>query len=425
METRLRIPTQSWMTAPEIRAVVSALTEGGSEARFVGGCVRDAVLGRLAKDIDLATHLPPEAVVERVERAGLHAVPTGIQHGTVTVVCGRAHFEVTTLRLDVETFGRHARVAFTNDWAEDAARRDFTINALFCSPPRSGDGECVVHDYFGGVADLKAGRVRFVGDPVRRIREDRLRLLRFFRFYAHYGRPPPDAPALKAARALAHELPLLSGERIGSEILRLLEAPSPAPVMRLMARQGVLAFVLPEAKDFARLAALVEIEREEGAAEGPGGVRRLGAVLATDATGAEAVAERLRLSNRQRDALVAVVAPAVAVATAMEPRALHSTIHRLGNETVREVALVAWAGERAVASAEEAAWRRLLVAAKTWTAPLFPLKGRDALALGVPPGPRVGELLEAVEAWWVDGDFVADRRACLERLRALLAAPGG
>ncbi|MFQ5959208.1 MAG: CCA tRNA nucleotidyltransferase, partial [Alphaproteobacteria bacterium] len=244
------IEPQRWMTVRATRAVVDALRAQGAEVRFVGGCVRDAVAGRKVTDVDIATPDPPETVIRLLEAAGIRVVPTGIKHGTVTAVVARRPFEITTLRRDVETYGRHAKVAFTDDWTADAARRDFTINALFCAP----DG--TLYDPFGGLDDLRAGRVRFVGDAVQRIREDVLRLLRFFRFYAHYGRPPPDAEALAACRAMALALPSLSGERVCAELLRLLAADDPAAVLELMIEADVLEFVLPEVAGVGALAEL-------------------------------------------------------------------------------------------------------------------------------------------------------------------------
>ena len=246
-----KLEPQGWMTAPDSRAVLEALQAEGAEVRFVGGCVRDALAGRPVKDIDLATADPPEKVISLLEQAGLKAVPTGIAHGTVTAVSDHHPYEVTTLRRDVETHGRHATVAFTDDWAADAARRDFTFNALSCR----ADG--TLFDPYEGEADLRAGRVRFVGDARERIEEDYLRLLRFFRFHAHYGRGEPDRAGLAAAAALAPKLVRLSGERIRTEIFTLLKAPDPVPVLEVMARHRIFAAVLPDLGSPSILRALI------------------------------------------------------------------------------------------------------------------------------------------------------------------------
>ena len=248
-----RIEPTSWMIADATRAVMKALAADGGEARFVGGCVRDSILDRPVGDIDIATHEPPQRVIELLTAAGIKALPTGIAHGTVTAVVDTEHFEITTLRLDLKTDGRRAEVAFTSDWSEDAARRDLTINAL--SMTEDGD----IHDPFGGLDDLAARRVRFVGDAETRITEDVLRLLRFFRFFGSYGRPPADADALAAAAKLAHLLPTLSGERVWSELRRLLCGPDPAALFQLMADHGVLDPLLPGTPWIARLAALIEV----------------------------------------------------------------------------------------------------------------------------------------------------------------------
>ncbi len=234
-----KIPPQDWMRAPETRAVIAALTAEGAEVRFVGGCVRDALAERRVQDIDIATQLPPEAVMRLLDAAGIKAVPTGIQHGTVTAVSGGKPFEITTLRVDVETYGRKAKVAFTDDWTADAARRDFTFNALSCAP----DG--TLYDPFDGEADLMAGRVRFVGEARARIVEDYLRLLRFFRFQAHFAKQPPDPQALEIAAELAPRLDRLSGERIRGELLRLLQAPDPLPVVEILIARRILRAVVP------------------------------------------------------------------------------------------------------------------------------------------------------------------------------------
>jgi poly(A) polymerase len=416
LEPAATLTPQPWMTAPETRAVLAALTQEGAVVRFVGGCVRDAVLGRPVHDIDIATHQSPHIVMRLLEAAGIRAVPTGLKHGTVTAVVGKLHFEITTLRVDVETYGRHAKVEFTDDWRGDAARRDLTMNSLFL------DADGALYDPFGGLEDLREGRVRFVGKAARRIKEDVLRLLRFFRFYAHYGTPPPDAEGLAACRELAHLLPNLSGERVAGELLRLLDAPDPAGVLDLMEREGVLAQLLPEARRIERLRALVAIETGESIAPHP--LRRLGAALGTDKAGVRTVATRLRFSNAERERLLAQVEEAAAPAAADE-KGLRRLLYRLGPEAVRDRVLLYWAGEKAAGGGtDEAAHRRYLVVIEEWLPVKLPLRGADAIALGVAKGPEVGRLLGCVERWWIDGDFQAGREACLAKLRDLIAAPG-
>ncbi len=404
------------MTAPETVRVLSALTAEGAEVRFVGGCVRDAVLGRPVTDVDIATHLPPEAVMRLLEANGVKAIPTGLAHGTVTAVVGDAHFEITTLRRDVETYGRRAKVAFTNDWAVDAARRDFTINAMFAAP----DG--TLYDQFGGLADLRAGRVRFVGEPEQRIREDVLRLLRFFRFQAHYGREPPQEAALDACARLAPSLPNLSGERIAGEMFRLLAAPEPAGMLRLMAERGILAHLLPQATAFDRLQALVALEGPEAGADP---LRRLAALVVGGAPAAEAVADRLRLSNEERERLAALAEPAARLDPRMPTRERRRWLYRLGRARYRDLALIASAEAGTRGRRDRRAWRGLIGLAEAWRAPAFPLRGRDAVALGVAAGPEVGSLLAELEKWWIAGDFAAGRAACLAELERRVATRSG
>jgi poly(A) polymerase len=402
------------MTAAETEAVLKALGQGGAELRFVGGCVRDAVLGRPIGDVDIATPEPPDLVIERLTAAGLKAVPTGIAHGTVTAVAGGKAFEITTLRRDVETFGRHARIAFTDDWQEDAARRDFTFNALSCRP----DG--VLFDYFGGLEDLAAGRVRFVGDARQRIAEDRLRLLRFFRFLAWYGRAGPDPEGLKAASEAAPELALLSGERIQAEMLKLLAAPNPTPTLRLMAQRGVLGHAIPAEGNIERLERLLEIESLAGLTPDP--IRRLGALLQPDADGILRLAERWRLSNAARDRLLAVAAPGPKPDPALSDREQRVLLYRMSSVSWADRVLIAWA-EALIAGRNEDAdrWLRLLTLPIRWPVPVLPLKGRDLRAVGLKPGPQIGELLAALEAWWIDQDFTPDRQACLDWVKGRLA----
>jgi poly(A) polymerase len=411
--TDRRLPPQPWMTNPRTQAVIGALRADGAEVRFVGGCVRDAVLGRAIKDIDLATPDPPETVMALLKRAGLKAVPTGIAHGTVTAVAEGHPFEVTTLRRDIETYGRHAKVEFTDDWREDAARRDLTFNAMSLSP----DG--TLHDYFGGHDDLLAGRVRFVGDAVTRIEEDVLRLLRFFRFFAHYGKPPPDAEALAACRHLAPKLPGLSGERLQAETLKLLAAPDPAPVVTLMQQQQVLAHLLPEAKSTAKLAALVTIEN--GLGHDPDPVLRLAALIEGGPEAALAVALRLRLSNANRDRLVAAL-EAADVSPSLDEKARRQAYYRLGRVNFCDRVLLTWASSLSDTKPNDPAWRTLLAVSEA-PAPVFPLQGRDLLTLGIEAGPRVGDLLKAVETWWIEDDFRADRKACLAEAKRRAGIP--
>jgi poly(A) polymerase len=417
-----QLSPQDWMTAPETQAVVAALTADGADVRFVGGCVRDAVLKRPIKDVDIATHDPPERVMALLHRAGIHVIPTGLAHGTVTAVVGKAHFEITTLREDVETFGRHARVAFTDDWTADAARRDFTMNALFADPQGR------IYDPFDGLSDMGAGRVCFVGNPQKRLEEDVLRLLRFFRFQAHYGRPPMDMAALAACKRMAPRLTGLSGERVSGEIIRLLQAVDPASVLLVMHAQGVLAHVLPEAQEFGRLRVLAWLEGRGLVRDdvGPDPIRRLAALVRTDAAGTEAMAERLKLSRQQTKRIAAITAPRVTVASGMDERAARRALHRVGADEFRDLVLVAWAGSRALAarpdSEESARWVALLNIARQWQPVSLPVKGQDIMAMGLPHGPEIGRILGEVERWWEDEDYRPDRLACMERLSGIVAS---
>ncbi len=390
-----------WMDEPETRAVVTALEGAGHTVRFVGGCVRDTVLGRPIGDIDMATDAVPKSVIDALQAAGIRAIPTGFDHGTITAVAGSKSFEITTLRVDVETDGRRATVQFTDDWEADAARRDLTMNAISLGP----DG--AIHDPFDGRSDLAAGRVRFVGDAHDRIVEDVLRLLRFFRFYAHYGTPPPDTAALEACRMLAPCLPKISGERVRAELMKLLQAPDPLPALRLMRDADIFVHFLPEATDFAAIERLVVIEGRTGVPLDP--MRRLMALLAGGLAKLSAVADRLRLSNAESGYLSAYAT--ISVSPELDARARRRLIYRLGPAEFRELVLLCWARAEG-----DAGWAALLDFADGWSPKSFPITGSDVLERGVAGGPAVGTVLRAVEVWWVDGGFVADRDACLARL---------
>ena len=402
-----RLPRRAWMEASATRAVISALEAAGGAgcARFVGGCVRDALLGverpwnHTALDVDIATRLEPGAVIAALEAAGLRAVPTGLAHGTVTAVSQGRPFEITTLRRDVETDGRHAVVAFTDDWVQDAARRDFRLNALYAEP----DG--TLHDPTGGgVADARAGRVVFVGEPAARIAEDYLRILRFFRFFAGYGRGAPDPAALAACGEMRDGLARLSGERVASELLKLLAVDDPRPAVRLMAQAGVLDQVLPGAS-LARFEGLVEVETAmtfEADA-----LLRLAALLPDD-RGEVAAAARL---------LAACTSGEVELVSWMSPREMRRAIHAIGAGAFKDRAKLAWAADRRTAAAPQ--WRLLTVYPDTWTPPPFPLTGEEIKAAGVPEGPMVGRVRREVERWWIDNAFLDDPFAALERLKAV------
>ncbi len=392
----LRIAPQPWMVEPATRAVLAALSAEGVEARFVGGSVRDALLGRQIGDIDIATPAPPERIIELLEKSGIKVVATGLTHGTITAVVPPRHFEITTLRRDVETYGRRARVAFDADWAADAARRDFTINAIFLAP----DGR--IDDPVGGLADLRARRVRFVGDPATRISEDVLRLLRYYRFEARFGTRDGDPAARAACHAAAHLLPTLSGERVSQELVKLLEAQDPTATLRMMQEDRVLALALPEARHIERLRQMIAIEPE------PDPLRRLAALVEVDGEAALALAARLRFPNAWRDRLHGL-APPWPLDAQKDARSQRRALYRLGTERYRDIALLV-AAEGAMSQSRLA---ELLDLARSWTPPAFPLAGRDVTALGILPGERVGRLLAAVHDWWEAGDFTADRAACL------------
>jgi len=399
----------AWLADRGLRAVLLALDEGNAAADptalIVGGAVRDALLGRAVGDIDIATRLAPAAVTERLARAGIKTVPTGLAHGTVTALADGRTFEITTLRKDVETDGRRATVAFTDDWQADAARRDFTMNALYC------DLAGRVFDPTGtGIEDAKAGRVRFIGRPEERLAEDYLRLLRFFRFRAHYGQGDSDAEALAACARAAPELARLSGERLRQETLRLLAADDPGPTIEEMARVGVLDRLLPGGADVARLARLVSIENRVGERDP---LRRLAALrFGLDN---RALAERLRLSNDERDRLIAIGGPENRLRADLGVRDARALLHALGAPRFRDLVLLYEAG-----GADEPArepWRRLCALSDSWRPPEFPLRGADLVAAGLTPGKAVGILLRELENWWVDRDFAPDRDELLAELR--------
>jgi len=395
-----------WMTAPETLAVMSAL----GDARFVGGAVRNALLGVSVMDIDIAVPMPPTESLARLKSRGINVVETGLDHGTVTAIAGTHAFEITSLRRDVETDGRHATVAFTDDWAEDAARRDFTINAMYAS----ANGE--IFDYATGVEDLIAGKVRFMGDAKTRIAEDYLRVLRLFRFHAWYGKGEIDAEGLRAAAEAKDKLKTLSAERVQKELLRLLEARNPAPVLRVMAATGILTELLPGALSLPRLERLTEIDADNLSARDA--ILRLAALLPDgDNDAAHAIADALKLSNADRTRLEQALS-GEKIPAQLAARDARRLLYRIGVARFCDKVLLQWAG--APKGAGVLQFRMLLEMADSWQRPRFPLSGRDVMQAGVAEGPDVGRVLAKVEDWWVGGDFAADEGACRDQLKAVI-----
>ncbi len=386
----VRLPDAAWRERAGLRHLLDVIGAAEGDTRYVGGCVRDTLLGLPVSDIDLATRLAPEQVLDRLKEAGIKAVPTGLAHGTVTAVLHGRPVEITTLRRDVTTDGRRATVAFTEDWRADAARRDFTINALSACPM---DG--TVFDYFGGLADLDARRVRFIGDPLERIAEDHLRILRFFRFHARFGTGGPDPAGLAACTARANDLMALSRERVADELLKLLAVADPLPTVVIMFDAGLFRPVLPEIAGTERLARLLAAEAEAEIAGDP--LRRLAALLPPDAAAAASVASRLRLSNKAVRRLELAADPALD-----DPQVL---AWRIGTEGATDRLLLA--GQAAEAAALQG-----------WDPPRLPLSGRHLIAMGLPPGPLVARTLHALAEDWARGGFAQDQESVESLARA-------
>jgi tRNA nucleotidyltransferase/poly(A) polymerase len=400
-----------WLEAPALQVVLRLLATDGDEARVVGGAVRDALAALPVREIDIATTATPEAVEARATRAGIKVVPTGADHGTLTLVTGGQSFEVTTLREDVETDGRHAVVRYGRDWQADAERRDFTINAL------GVDADGVVHDPLGGLADVLDRRVRFIGSADRRIAEDRLRLLRFFRFFAQFAEGPPDADGLAASARARTGLRDLSGERIAQEMRKLVVARRAAETVELMQDRGVLPVVTGGIADLPGFARLARLEAEWGAR--PTVALRLATLACRVREDAERIAARLRLANAEREAMVAVLDAVCEMLPGMDERAARAALYRMGPTLYRNAVLLRAARTKRGDAPTD--WRNLWSLPERWTARRFPLTGSDVLDMGVRPGPDVGALLREVEAWWIAEDFLPDRHALVARLQQMAA----
>ena len=381
-----------WLQAPALRRVMSAIAAAGGEARVAGGAVRNALLGETVTEVDLAATLSPEQVTAACEKAGMSVHPTGIEHGTVTVVADRHPYEVTTLRHDVETFGRHATVKFTSDWEADALRRDFTINALYC------DAAGQVYDFTDGYRDILRKRVIFVGSAAKRIEEDYLRILRFFRFHARYGEGAPDEAGLAACVSHRSGLDNLSAERVRQEMFKLMVAKGAVPTLQRMAECGILSHLLPYTEEWHVLSRL------------PADPLLRLAVLAQDPV---AMKDRWRLSNHEGKRLEAITS-LIAPSPALRPQEQRVILYQIGAEAWRDLVHIAWA--RSESAMDDAAWKGLLELPERWDIPVLPVSGRDLLAAGMAPGPEMGAALRKLEDWWVASDFKPTTQDLLQRL---------
>jgi tRNA nucleotidyltransferase/poly(A) polymerase len=401
-----------WLMAPPVQAVFAALDKDGDSVRVVGGAVRNALIGEPVSDIDFATTAPPDLVTARAEAAGFKVVPTGIDHGTLTVVIGGHGYQVTTLRQDVVTDGRRAVVEFGRDWDADAARRDFTVNAL--SVDAAGD----LHDPIGGYGDLREGRIRFIGDPDKRIAEDRLRILRFFRFHAAYGRGPADPAGLSAAIRGRDGLRALSAERIGQEMRRLVVARRAPEVVTLMEDTGVLQVIFGGIGYLCPFERLAAAEAAQGAPADPSlRLAALGVAIEEDAF---RITERLRLANSERERMLAAAEAARRFRDLPDDRSARRLLYRLGATAFRDGLLLG--GALAARPAADARTAELYRLPEVWPVPVFPLGGREAMAAGAQRGPALGRILKDIEEFWIAGDFSADAAALKARLQQMVAS---
>ena len=390
---------EPWLKDEAPKRLMAILQKGGGEARIVGGAVRDALLGKTTSEIDFAVNLEPQKVTALLVGAGIKVVPTGIDHGTVTAVLDHKGYELTTLREDQETDGRHAKVVFTNDWHRDAARRDFTFNALYVA----ADG--TIYDYFEGRKDLASKYVRFIGNPEERIKEDVLRILRFFRFYAWFGEGAPDDAALKACRNLAPLIPQLSAERKWREITKLLLAKNPVGSWELMLKNQVLQELLPEAENLTKLTAFIVLEGKYKC--GPEALARLAALLPKNPSLADVLSKRFKLSNREAEALFLLTKLSADIKENLDPLTFRRILYECG-PLIGKGVLLLWASENKKTDLE-----LFLKTLASWENPTFPLRGEDLQKLGMQPGPKMGEALKTLERWWIEKDFKPTRDNCL------------
>ncbi|MFD1747626.1 CCA tRNA nucleotidyltransferase [Rhizobium helianthi] len=411
---------RDWLKDAAVQRVFELLNADGGEGRVVGGAVRNALMAIPISDIDFATTNPPEEVMARAKHAGIKAVPTGFDHGTVTLVIDGRGFEVTTLRKDVETDGRRAKVSFGRDWQEDAERRDFTINALYAT----ADGTVI--DLIDGLKDIESRTLRFIGDAASRIAEDYLRVLRFFRFFAYYGVGRPDADGLRACARAKDRLDTLSAERVWSELRKLLAAPDPSRALLWMRTSGVLTAVLPESEKWGIDAIHGLIAAEQSLGWSPDALVRLAAIIPPQAERIDSLSQRLRLSKAESEQLLKFAsAPAISADTA--GAALDRMLYRHGPTGILTRLKLSLASARAQAVENDeqmvkaARFDALLKRAQAFTRPVFPIGGADVIALGVKPGPKVGEVLGRLEDSWIERNFTEDRAALTARLQDVVS----
>ncbi|MZR30117.1 CCA tRNA nucleotidyltransferase [Sneathiella litorea] len=387
----------AWWRWPETKAVINALRNEGGSARFVGGCVRDALLGLATEDIDIATDLLPGSVIQGLERANILALPTGLDHGTITAVLNKRHFEITTLRVDLVGHGRHADIAFTRDWERDAERRDFTINALYLDP----EGELI--DPVGGLADLKMSHIRFIGNADDRIREDRLRVLRFFRFFARFGDDNPDQHALHACARAAGQLDTLSVERVQKELMLLLDTQNPVAALDLMEETGVLEAIIGRKPDLSMLRLLLSLEVPSDA------LQRFAALLCVQMDDVLKLANKLRFSNNQKQRLAVMCAGDVK--ENMSVQELREALYQLGKKGFEDQVMMLWAQIGAGKDLSS-----YLLEAASWQAPQLPVTGSDLLSHGIAEGAELGNLLRKMEVHWIASGFKSTKAELLREV---------
>ena len=404
---------EPWLESQQTQAVLQMLEDEGHGARVVGGAVRNALMGNQVRDIDVATTARPDEILKIAMDCGYSVHPTGIEHGTVTVVCENRPFEITTLRKDVATDGRRATVAFTDDWVEDASRRDFTINAIYC------DRHGTLLDPIGGFDDIKNKRIRFIGKAEQRIREDYLRILRFFRFFATYGQDPIDASGLKACIENRDGLRSLSGERVRMELFQLLQAKRAGAAARLLVEHGLMADLIGETADIRQLIRLIEIEEYLGRDRDP--VLRLAALAAQSSDDARGLIQKLKLSRAEGIRLkrIANISGRLDQGFSINEKASKIALYKFGPHAYVDLALIAWARSRD--DVHDAGRIAMIHLPKKWAAPQLPVAGADIVALGVKPGRLVGLVLDRFEEWWIQTGFPEDARLIKDKLKSLVA----